>query len=88
VIGNDCFIYRLYNAKPDCKYLYQCPIDLAAPFIWENLLEEVRNKKTPLILFMEKYQKRVPDYFLAFLQEIYRPVDCLQGTLFVFDTSE
>lgn len=88
VIGNDCFIYRLYNAKPDCKYLYQCPIDLAAPFIWENLLEEIRNKKTPLILFMEKYQKRVPDYFLAFLQEIYRPVDCLQGTLFVFDTSE
>ena len=88
VIGNLCFLYGYYDAKPDCKYLYQCPIDEVSPIIWERLLEEVRNKKTPLILVPEQYRKKLPDHFLAFLQENYRQTDSLQGTLFIFDPSE
>ena len=87
VIGNVCFLYRLYEAKPDCKYLYQNPIAEITPIIWEKLLEEIQTKKTPLILVPEQYWVKIPDYFLTFMQENYRQIDCLQGALFVCNVS-
>ena len=87
VIGNVCFLYRLYEARPDCKYLYQDPIDETTPIIWEKLFEEVQSKKTPLILLPEqyRYRKKIPDFFMAYMQENYRIIDSLQGILFVYD---
>jgi hypothetical protein len=88
VIGNTCFLYRHYGARPDCKYLYQDPIAKTTPVIWEELLKEVRSKKTPLILVPDKYRNLLPVFFSAFIQENYRKIDCLNSTLFVYDASE
>ena len=88
IIGNVCFLYRLYEAKPDCRYLFQRPIAEIFPDIWETVFEEVRNKKTPLILIPKKHNAKIPDYFLAFLQDNYKQMDCLQGILFVSNDAE
>ena len=88
VVGNLCFLYRFYDAKPDCRYLYQCPIGETAPVIWEELLEEVRSKKTPLIFVQKEKLENVPEYFMDFLHDNYERRDCLQGMLFVLDAPE
>ena len=91
VVGNMCFVYRFYNARPDCRYLYQCPISEARPVIWKEVLDEIQSKKTPLILVADKCWNvwyMIPDYFIDFMQENYRKIDSLYGTLFVYNAPE
>jgi glycosyltransferase involved in cell wall biosynthesis len=83
VVGSLCFAYYFYNAKPDCRYLYQCPISNVTPVIWEELLKEIQIKATPIILVQEENLKNIPEYFMAFLHKNYKQMDCLQGLLFV-----
>ena len=83
VVGSLCFAYCFYNAKPDCRYLYQCPISNVTPVIWDELLKDIQFKATPLILVQEENLKYIPAYFMAFLHENYEQMDCRHGFLFV-----
>ncbi len=83
VLGSKCLYYRLYDAVPDCRYFYQHPVFEVDPEIWNRLLDEIREKKTPLILLPADYGHGLPDFVEEYLRMIYSRTECPHGTLFI-----
>ena len=81
VIGNYCYFYRLYDATPDGRYLFQFPIADVSPEIGEQFVEELKRKKTPLLLLPGNFT--VPEYLRPVLREEYREMPCTHGTLYL-----
>lgn len=82
VIDNKCIFYRIYDATPDSKYLFQEPIFKASERIREEFNEEIRKKKPHLFLLPRG--RKMPKYIdVKYLQDNYRSMECLSGILFV-----
>ena len=94
VLGNKCFYYRLYDAVPDNRFLYQIPIANVSSEIWDSFFNDIHGKKTPLILIplhdtvfdWSDYSKCVPEKYRKYLSEHYSQTECLHGILFVRDS--
>lgn len=86
VIGNVCSYYRMYDARPDSRYLYQDPIAKISSKIREDFLNELAEKKPPLLFRPRRVV--IPEYLKETLKN-YRAVECLNGTtLYVYDVPE
>ena len=81
VIGNYCIYYLIYNATPDSRFLFQYPICGISKRIREQFKEEILQKKPQLFLLPRG--EVISDYYHGFLSDNYRPLECLNGTLFV-----
>ena len=82
VIDNACIFYRIYDATPDSKYLYQEPIFKSSEKMREEFEEEIRRKKPHLFLLPPG--RKMPQYYdVEYLQDNYRSMECMSGTLFV-----